>query len=131
MAPLLPLEDEENEESVIAEPGGVELARVEKKPEAEEAGAGEEAPEAEEVGLYHPVVPELLSAFTEAVEILERLAEGTLTPSEAKAHYLEKVQAPVEAVAVDASAKPSRSKTRKRTRSTTSSKRSSKRAKRK
>ena len=100
------LESEETEEEeIIAEPGGVELAKPE-KPE-EEAGAAEESVEAE-VGLYHPVVPELLDAFTEAVEILEALAEGRLRPGEAKAIYLEKVKAPVEAVAIDTTEKEKR-----------------------
>ena len=111
------LESEETEEEeVIAEPGGVELAKP-KKPE-EETGAAEESVEAE-VGLYHPVVPELLDAFTEAVDILEALAEGRLRPSEAKAIYLEKVKAPVEAVAIDTTEKEKRKTTQRRRRKTT------------
>ena len=111
--------EEAEEEEVIAEPGGVELAKPE-RPE-EETGAAEESAEAE-VGLYHPVVPELLDAFTEAVEILEALAEGRLRPGEAKAIYLEKVKAPVEAVAIDTTEKERKRKAAQRRRRKTSRK---------
>jgi len=117
----MPLEEEAEEgEEVIAEPGGIELARPER---AEAAGEGEAGAAAEvveeEVGLYHPVVPELLEAFTEAVDLLEALAEGRLTGSEARAVYFERVKTQVEKVAVDTT-----EKTRKRTKKTSSRRRS-------
>ncbi|MEB3816901.1 MAG: hypothetical protein LRS46_03055 [Desulfurococcales archaeon] len=120
-------EEAAEEEEVIAEPGGVELAKPEApagEGEAAETSAGEEAAE-EEVSLYHPVVPELLDAFAEAVDILEALAEGKLRPSEAKAIYLEKVKAPAEAIAVEVP--EAKRKQTRRKKSSRSSRRSSKR----
>ncbi len=129
MTPPLSSEEEDLSEEVIAEPGGVEFAKPEKPSEEGEAAAAKSAEEFEEVGLYHPVVPELLEAFTDAVEILEKLAEGELTPSEAKAYYVERVKASVEAVAIDTTKKES--KKSKSTRSSKSRQRKSSSKKRK
>jgi hypothetical protein len=121
-------EETTEEEEVIAEPGGIELARFERGEaveEGEETGATAEAVE-EEVGLYHPVVPELLEAFTEAVDLLEALAEGRLTSSEAKAVYFEKVKTQVEKVAID-----TREKAKKRTRKAGSKRKSKSSSRRK
>jgi len=88
-----------------------------------ELAGREGAEEAEEVGLYHPVVPELLEAFTEAVDLLEALAEGRLASSEAKAVYFEKVESRVEKVATDTTEKAEKGtrKTGSRRRSKSSS----------
>jgi enoyl-CoA hydratase/carnithine racemase len=116
MAP--PLSEDESGEDIVAEPGGVEFAKPTQQGEAvEEAPQRPPAEELEEVGLYHPVVPELLEAFTEAVEILEKLAEGRLSPSEAKAYYIEKVKTAAEAVAIDTT----KSEAKKRSKSKVSS----------
>ena len=123
----LPLSSEEEDLSgeVIAEPGGVEFAKPEKPSEEGEAATTKTVEEFEEVGLYHPVVPELLEAFTDAVEILEKLAEGELTPSEAKAYYVEKVKASVEAVAIDTTKKEAKKSKSTRSRSSKSRQRKS------